>query len=64
MYPRSVVASFVNCVPGLKSTSPHLDARTPEGVAAFTGGPYLKDGDVIEGTVERIGTLRNPVRAE
>jgi 2-keto-4-pentenoate hydratase/2-oxohepta-3-ene-1,7-dioic acid hydratase in catechol pathway len=41
-----------------------ISTGTPEGVAAFTGGPYLKDGDVIEGTVERIGTLRNPVRAE
>ena len=41
-----------------------ISTGTPQGVAAFTGGPYLADGDVLEGTIERIGTLRNPVRAE
>jgi len=41
-----------------------ISTGTPEGVGAFTGGPYLKNGDVVEGTVEKIGTLRNPVRAE
>jgi 2-keto-4-pentenoate hydratase/2-oxohepta-3-ene-1,7-dioic acid hydratase in catechol pathway len=41
-----------------------ISTGTPEGVAAFTGSPYLRDGDVIEGTIERIGTLRNPVHAE
>jgi len=41
-----------------------ISTGTPEGVAAFTGGPYLADGDVLEGTIERIGTLRNPVRTE
>jgi 2-keto-4-pentenoate hydratase/2-oxohepta-3-ene-1,7-dioic acid hydratase in catechol pathway len=41
-----------------------ISTGTPEGVGAFTGGPYLKDGDVLEGTIEKIGTLRNPVRAE
>ena len=41
-----------------------ISTGTPEGVGAFTGGPYLKDGDVLEGTIEKIGTLLNPVRAE
>ena len=41
-----------------------ISTGTPQGVAAFTGGPYLKDGDILEGTITRIGTLRNPVRAE
>ena len=41
-----------------------ISTGTPEGVGAFTGGPYLKNGDVLEGTVENIGTLRNPVRIE
>lgn len=41
-----------------------ISTGTPEGVAEFTGGPYLEDGDVIEGTIDRIGTLRNPVKAE
>jgi 2-keto-4-pentenoate hydratase/2-oxohepta-3-ene-1,7-dioic acid hydratase in catechol pathway len=41
-----------------------ISTGTPEGVGAFTGGPYLKDGDIVEGTIEKIGSLRNPVRAE
>jgi len=41
-----------------------ISTGTPEGVGAFTGGPYLKDGDILEGTIEKIGTLRNPVRNE
>lgn len=41
-----------------------ISTGTPEGVGAFTGGPYLKDGDILEGTIEKIGTLRNPVRTE
>jgi 2-keto-4-pentenoate hydratase/2-oxohepta-3-ene-1,7-dioic acid hydratase in catechol pathway len=41
-----------------------ISTGTPAGVGAFTGGPYLKDGDVLEGTIEKIGTLRNPVRME
>lgn len=41
-----------------------ISTGTPEGVAAATGGPFLKDGDVVEGSIDRIGTLRNPVRAE
>jgi 2-keto-4-pentenoate hydratase/2-oxohepta-3-ene-1,7-dioic acid hydratase in catechol pathway len=37
---------------------------TPEGVGrARTPPRYLRDGDVVEVTVEGIGTLRNPVRA-
>jgi 2-keto-4-pentenoate hydratase/2-oxohepta-3-ene-1,7-dioic acid hydratase in catechol pathway len=41
-----------------------ISTGTPEGVAAYTDGPYLKDGDVVEASIERIGTLRNPVRGE
>ena len=41
-----------------------ISTGTPEGVGAFTGGPFLKDGDVLEGSIEKIGTLRNPVTAE
>ncbi len=41
-----------------------ISTGTPEGVAAFTGEPFLKDGDVVEGRIDRIGTLRNPVTAE
>lgn len=41
-----------------------ISTGTPEGVAAFSGAPYLKDGDVVEASVEGIGTLRNTVKAE
>ncbi len=41
-----------------------ISTGTPEGVAEFTGQPFLKDGDVVEGMIERIGTLRNQVKAE
>ena len=41
-----------------------ISTGTPAGVAAFSGMPYLKDGDVVEATVQGIGTLRNPVKAE
>jgi len=41
-----------------------ISTGTPEGVAIFTGEPFLKDGDVVEATISGIGTLRNPVRAE
>lgn len=41
-----------------------ISTGTPSGVGHSTGGPYLKDGDLVEAKVERIGTLTNPVRAE
>jgi 2-keto-4-pentenoate hydratase/2-oxohepta-3-ene-1,7-dioic acid hydratase in catechol pathway len=39
-----------------------ISTGTPEGIGAATGGPFLKDGDVVEAKVEKIGTLRNPVK--
>jgi 2-keto-4-pentenoate hydratase/2-oxohepta-3-ene-1,7-dioic acid hydratase in catechol pathway len=41
-----------------------ISTGTPEGVGAFTGGPFLKDGDIVEATINGIGKLRNPVRSE
>ncbi len=41
-----------------------ISTGTPEGVALFTGEPFLKHGDVVEAKIDRIGTLRNPVTAE
>ena len=38
---------------------------TPAGVGVFRNPPvFLKDGDVVEVTIQRIGTLRSPVVAE
>jgi 2-keto-4-pentenoate hydratase/2-oxohepta-3-ene-1,7-dioic acid hydratase in catechol pathway len=41
-----------------------ISTGTPEGVAYTTSEPFLKDGDIVEGSIDRIGTLRNPVKAE
>jgi len=41
-----------------------ISTGTPAGVAVFSGAPFLKDGDVVEATIDGIGTLINPVRAE
>jgi len=41
-----------------------ISTGTPQGVAAFTGEPFLRDGDIVEGAINRIGILRNPVKAE
>ena len=37
---------------------------TPMGVAAFSGAPYLKKGDLVEARISEIGILRNPVIEE
>lgn len=41
-----------------------ISTGTPEGVAMFTGDQFLKEGDLVEASVEHIGTLRNRVVAE
>lgn len=41
-----------------------ISTGTAPGVAAFTDQRFLEDGDVVEATIDRIGTLRNPVRSE
>lgn len=41
-----------------------ISTGTPQGVAAFTDQRFLKDGDVVEARINRIGTLRNPVESE
>ncbi len=39
-----------------------ISTGTPEGVALFTGQPYLKDGDEVHASITGIGSLRNPVK--
>lgn len=41
-----------------------ISTGTPEGVAVFTGQKFLKNGDVVEAKISKIGTLRNTVRLE
>lgn len=40
-----------------------ISTGTPSGVGETTGA-YLKPGDVVEGEIEKLGMLRNPVAAE
>jgi 2-keto-4-pentenoate hydratase/2-oxohepta-3-ene-1,7-dioic acid hydratase in catechol pathway len=39
-----------------------IETGTPSGVGATTG-TYVKAGDVMEATIDKLGTLRTPVRA-
>ncbi|BCU66661.1 2-hydroxyhepta-2,4-diene-1,7-dioate isomerase [Sulfolobales archaeon HS-7] len=41
-----------------------ITSGTPSGVGKFTGEKYLKDGDVVEVEISRIGTLRNTVKMD
>ena len=41
-----------------------ISTGTPEGVAVFTDQKFLKNGDVVEAKISKIGTLRNTVRLE
>jgi 2-keto-4-pentenoate hydratase/2-oxohepta-3-ene-1,7-dioic acid hydratase in catechol pathway len=41
-----------------------ISTGTPPGVAAFTDQRFLKDGDIVEAKIDKIGILRNPVKAE
>jgi 2-keto-4-pentenoate hydratase/2-oxohepta-3-ene-1,7-dioic acid hydratase in catechol pathway len=40
-----------------------VSTGTPSGVGDATG-QYLKEGDIVEATIEKIGTLRNPVKED
>ena len=42
-----------------------ISSGSPAGVGTARGTPiYFKDGDVSTCTIESVGTLENPVRAE
>ncbi len=41
-----------------------ISTGTPMGVAAFTGAPFLKNGDLVEASITGIGTLHNPVKSD
>ena len=54
------VSSLMTLLPGDVITT-----GTPPGVGCFRDPPrYLRPGDVVECTVERIGSIRNTVRDE
>jgi 2-keto-4-pentenoate hydratase/2-oxohepta-3-ene-1,7-dioic acid hydratase in catechol pathway len=52
------IAGFVTLEPG-----DMISTGTPSGVG-HASGTYLRPGDVMEGTIERIGTLVTPVESE
>ncbi|MGC8661850.1 MAG: fumarylacetoacetate hydrolase family protein [Nitrososphaeria archaeon] len=41
-----------------------ISTGTPQGVAAFSHKTFLKDGDVVEVTISKIGYIRNRVKRE
>jgi 2-keto-4-pentenoate hydratase/2-oxohepta-3-ene-1,7-dioic acid hydratase in catechol pathway len=53
------VSADITMVPG-----DVISTGTPLGVAAFTGVPFLKAGDVVEAKIEGIGLLKNYVKAQ
>src|SRR5262249_42411875 len=62
VFPVAAVVSFLSRFVTLEPGD-IISTGTPSGVGAATG-TYLKPGDVIRATIERIGTLENPVEAE
>jgi 2-keto-4-pentenoate hydratase/2-oxohepta-3-ene-1,7-dioic acid hydratase in catechol pathway len=63
IFPVAQLVSYWSAL-GLE-TGDMIITGTPSGVALARPNPeafYLKDGDLVEATIERIGTLRNPVR--
>ena len=60
------VASLIEYISAGITLSPGdvISTGTPHGVAAFTDQVFLRDGDLVEAKIDRIGTLRNPVKSE
>jgi 2-keto-4-pentenoate hydratase/2-oxohepta-3-ene-1,7-dioic acid hydratase in catechol pathway len=60
------VATIVSFVSSAMTLEPGdiIATGTPAGVGVFRDPPvFLKDGDVVTVEIERIGTIRNRVRA-
>lgn len=62
VFPVAAVVSFLSRLVTLQPGDV-IATGTPSGVGSATG-TYLKAGDLLEATIERIGTLANPVEAE
>ncbi len=61
IFPVAAIVAFLSSWMTLE-VGDLIATGTPAGVGSATG-EYLKAGDVVEATVERVGTLRNPVEA-
>ena len=62
VFPVAAVIAFISEMTTLEPGD-LISTGTPAGVGSATG-TYLKPGDVLRGTIERIGTLVTPVEAE
>jgi 2,4-didehydro-3-deoxy-L-rhamnonate hydrolase len=59
------VAAIISFISSMMTLEPGdlISTGTPSGVGSATG-TFLKSGDFIQGTIEKIGTLLTPVEAE
>jgi 2-keto-4-pentenoate hydratase/2-oxohepta-3-ene-1,7-dioic acid hydratase in catechol pathway len=62
IFPVAAVIAFISQMVTLEPGD-LISTGTPAGVGSTTG-TFLKPGDVMHGTIERIGTLTTPVAAE
>jgi 2-keto-4-pentenoate hydratase/2-oxohepta-3-ene-1,7-dioic acid hydratase in catechol pathway len=62
IFPVAAVIEFISRMCTLEPGD-IISTGTPAGVGSSTG-TFLKPGDVLRGTIERIGTLTTPVEAE
>lgn len=62
IFPVAAVVAFISQFVTLEPGDV-ISTGTPAGVGS-SSGTYLQPGDVVEATIEGIGSLRNPVRAE
>lgn len=62
IFPVAAVIAFISRMVTLEPGD-LISTGTPAGVGS-SSGTFLKAGDVLHGTIERIGTLVTPVRAE
>jgi len=61
LYPGDIIASETVSGTALDSTRQTADARSKGDVRVLDDSLFLKDGDLVEGTISEIGTLRNRI---
>jgi 2-keto-4-pentenoate hydratase/2-oxohepta-3-ene-1,7-dioic acid hydratase in catechol pathway len=62
IFPVAAVVAFLSRMVTLEPGD-LISTGTPAGVGSTTG-TFLKPGDVLRGSIERIGTLVTPIEAE
>lgn len=61
LYPGDIITSGTGQGTGLDSSKPVKEGATRPGQLKVDASLFLKDNDIVEGSIEGIGTLRNPV---